>query len=132
MEPPFHVLIADDHAVNRRLLAAVFESLGCEVTAVADGAEALAAIGEFDLICLDRHMSPVGGDEVASRIGSGAFLVACTSDPRDAPAEFNVVVTKPFSCTDILAAIEAAKAWRVRNGPPTWRSERALEQYLAA
>ena len=120
MDHQFHVLIADDHAVYRRLLTAVFESFGCIVTSVTDGAEALVTPGQFDLICLDRHMGSVSGDEVAAKIGSAAFLMACTSDPLGAPADFNVLVTKPFSCADIYAAIESARIWRAANGASTW------------
>ncbi len=132
MEQPLNVLVADDHEGNRRLLSAIFESLGCQVTTVTNGADALAASGDFDLICLDRHMSPIGGDEVAAKVGSRAFLMACTSDPRDAPDDFDVLVAKPFSCAAIYEAVEAARAWRADNNVVPWLGSAANDATAAA
>lgn len=63
------ILIVDDEALNRQLL----ERILCyqhDVVSVADGREALAAIGEqpFDLVMLDIMMPRMNGFEVLDRI----------------------------------------------------------------
>jgi signal transduction histidine kinase/ActR/RegA family two-component response regulator len=59
----FRVLIADDHEVNRRIVAMVLEPLGMELVMAANGAEALdAALAErFDLILMDVQMPVMDG-----------------------------------------------------------------------
>jgi len=106
------VLVADDHEVYRALLRTLFESFGCTVTTVEDGAKAVAAIGPFDLICLDRHMPVCDGVAAAKRLAGSAFLVACTSDPGPGLDDFDLVLTKPISCAAICNALDAAQGWR--------------------
>lgn len=106
------VLIADDHACHRLLLRTVFESFGCSVTTVENGAEAVAEPGEFDLICLDRHMPVMSGDAAAAILGGRAFLVACTSDDQGAPPVYDMVMAKPVTCVAVFGVVEAARAAR--------------------
>lgn len=116
MNSELRVLVADDHEVNRRLLANLFTAFGCSVTTARDGGEALAAKGEFDLICLDRHMPVLSGPEVATAIGGKAFLVACTSDPSPGLDDFQMVIEKPVQCADIAHAVDRALSWTGRPG----------------
>ena len=116
------VLVADDHAVNRLLLRTLFESFGCTVGAVASGWDALKVQGGFDLICVDRHMPHMGGEEVASRIGQEAFVVVCTSHPADLVGPFKMVIEKPISCQAIAAVVSAARAWRLERNLGRWPS----------
>jgi CheY-like chemotaxis protein len=104
------VLVADDHEVHRLLLAKIFESFGCSVTAVCDGIEALAVAAEgFDLVCLDRHMPNLSGDKAAELIGPGPYLVCCTSDVEGLSDVFDMVLTKPISCAAVLDAIHESE-----------------------
>jgi CheY-like chemotaxis protein len=112
---PLNVLVADDHDVHRMLLTTMFECFGCTVTSVADGAQALAAKGPFDLVCLDRHMPVLGGVAVARAMQGQAYLVACTSDPSGGLSDFQMVLTKPISCDAISRAVGAAQIWRRRS-----------------
>ncbi len=52
------VLLADDEPLSREFLQEALQSFGCEVRAVADGAAAIAALGEqaFDLVVTDLRM----------------------------------------------------------------------------
>jgi two-component system response regulator (stage 0 sporulation protein F) len=64
------ILVVDDEANIRELYREEFEDMGYEVTAVADGAEALAAIdtAKFDLITLDMRMPDIDGIETLRKI----------------------------------------------------------------
>lgn len=126
----FRVLVADDCAANRRLFEVLYRSCGCSVTLAEDGAEAMSAAlsQHFDLICLDRHMPHVSGDEVAELVRTAygraprPFLVLSTSDPRpgDAPYAFDAVLPKPFTPNDVAAvvakAIHSAISGKGRSG----------------
>lgn len=106
------VLVADDEAIHRHVLRKLFEGFGCAVTTVADGAEALAAAGTFDLVCLDRRMPVLSGDAAAKAFGGHAFVVACTSDATDLPGDFDMLLQKPVSRESIGHALQAARLWR--------------------
>lgn len=110
----FAVLVADDDDANRRLLQALFESCGAAVTLAQDGVEAvILARQSFDLICLDRHMPRMTGDDAAREIraafagGGRPFLLLCTSDPDVGGAQglFDAVAPKPVSIRTLLAAV---------------------------
>ena len=104
------VLVADDHETYRRLLADLFGALGCVVTTVNDGEEALAAPGPFDIVCLDRHMGGLDGQDVAAKLLGSAYLVACTSDPDGLGPGFDAVLPKPVCCCELTAIVADARA----------------------
>ncbi|HEX4956175.1 MAG TPA: response regulator [Thermoanaerobaculia bacterium] len=60
------VLVVDDSATVRRLVAIALERLGCDVTAAETGLEALgkAAHGDFDLVLLDIGLPNLDGYQV--------------------------------------------------------------------
>jgi len=65
------VLLVEDNADNRYLATLLFEAEGYEVTAVVNGADALAAIAEDDniaLVLLDLQLPDIDGFEIARRI----------------------------------------------------------------
>ena len=57
------VLVADDNAVNRMLLEAQLSKLGCTVTSVADGREAIEVLATrpFDVVLMDCQMPVLDG-----------------------------------------------------------------------
>lgn len=65
-----HVLLAEDNPVNRRIATIALEHLGLQVTGVADGAEAVAAVSSrsFDVVLMDCRMPGVDGYEASRRI----------------------------------------------------------------
>lgn len=65
-----HILVAEDHPVNRALIVRQLDRLGYAHTIVEDGEQALAALaaGEFDLLLTDCHMPGVDGFALARRI----------------------------------------------------------------
>lgn len=64
------VLVVDDSDPSRELLAAMLETLGCEVTTAESGRVAIERVQEvpFDLVLLDYHMPELDGRETAQRI----------------------------------------------------------------
>jgi adenylate cyclase len=71
-----HVLVVDDDALNRRLVAATLAREGLRTTSANDGAEALKAIRDDppDVILLDIEMPGMDGFEVLERIKSDEKL----------------------------------------------------------
>ncbi|HVU22837.1 MAG TPA: ATP-binding protein [Opitutus sp.] len=66
-----HVLVAEDNAVNRSLLVAQLQRLGCTCALAKDGEEALAALTTFaapHVILMDCHMPRLDGWEATRRI----------------------------------------------------------------
>ncbi|RIX50064.1 response regulator [Paenibacillus nanensis] len=65
------VLVVDDDPVNRQILMNLLSVLSCEVTAVADGADALDALHSgpaFDLVMIDWMMPRMSGIELSRKI----------------------------------------------------------------
>lgn len=110
MKPQLRILVVDDHPINRFLCKEIFQELGCVVETADNGELALAsaAARTFDLICLERHMPGLSGDDVATRLPADQFVVAWTADQADLPARFNGVLAKPV--TALSAAVTLAWA----------------------
>ncbi len=64
------VLMAEDNAVNRKLVARLLEKRGYSVVTVTDGHQALAALEKepFDVVLMDVHMPSMGGFEATAVI----------------------------------------------------------------
>jgi len=90
-----HVLLADDNFVNQRVIATMLQRMGCEVTVVGNGAEAITASSraEFGLILMDLNMPEIDGAEAARRIRDreGGWrhtpIVSLTASLRDEDIE---------------------------------------------
>jgi len=65
-----HILIIDDEAILRRMMARVLQRAGYEVTTAANGKEGIALTSEhhFDLLYLDIRMPEMNGLEVLKTI----------------------------------------------------------------
>jgi CheY-like chemotaxis protein len=114
MPNDLRVLVVDDHPVNRLVLTEIFAHLGCIVSNAEDGARALSAssVDHFDLICLDRHMPGLSGDDVAARLPAEQFVLAWSTDLSELPERFNGTLCKPVTVIAAQSAIRRAAAWR--------------------
>jgi signal transduction histidine kinase/ActR/RegA family two-component response regulator len=67
---PVRLLVAEDHPVNRELLAALLEPFAAELDFVADGAKAVEAVQAkaYDLVLMDIQMPVMDGLEAIRRI----------------------------------------------------------------
>ncbi|MEO8258989.1 MAG: response regulator [Acidobacteriota bacterium] len=120
------VLIIDDNAVNRRILARQVSGWGMTATVAANGRagiEALTAAVQrrqpFELVLLDANMPEMDGFEVAAEIGRhpdlhGATVMMLSSSGdygdqlRCAELGIAAYLTKPVYAANLLAAIERA------------------------
>ena len=120
-ERPRKVLLVDDDAPARRLLGASLRAAGFDLTAAADGAEALAAMESSppDVLVLDFAMPGLDGAEVCRRLRASdrtalqqlpvIMLTAHTGEADEIAcltAGANDFVTKPVSRAVLVARIE--------------------------
>jgi len=114
------VLVMDDEALIREILARAFEQLGCEAVLVAEGAEAIAryeearAIGDpFCVVLLDLTVrGGMGGLEAMRRLQAvdpgvqAVLMTGQTNEPaflNHAQLGFRAALTKPFAMEDLRA-----------------------------
>ncbi|MCP4500975.1 MAG: protein kinase [Deltaproteobacteria bacterium] len=113
------LLIVDDDETNRHLLCTYLRKSGYDVTGVANGPAALAALdnGTFHLVLLDMMMPDMTGMETLRRIRERAHLKTLpvvmatartdTSDVVDAlQAGATDYLTKPFRLPMLIESIE--------------------------
>ena len=127
-EPPVRrvrVLLAEDNAVNQKLVVRLLERRGHSVSVVGNGAEAVAAhaAGAYDLILMDLHMPEMDGLEATRRIrererGTGRHtpVIAMTASTTDADrqqcaaAGMDGFLAKPVNGRDVIREVEASAA----------------------
>jgi len=131
--PPRHlsILVAEDNAVNRRLITKVLESAGHGVTAVTDGREAVKIIETeiFDLILMDMEMPGMDGLEATqlirerelpgSRIPIYALTVHTLPADRDRcfAAGMDGFISKPIAVDDVLRLVAEVAAGQISSEP---------------
>ncbi|MEZ5934300.1 MAG: response regulator [Alphaproteobacteria bacterium] len=123
-----NVLLAEDNPVNQEIAAGLLEVLGCSVTVVENGRQAVDAArgGPFDLVLMDCEMPVMDGLEAARSIresGAGSRrlpIIALTAkDAEEAEgaclaAGMDGLLGKPFSRADLASLIER---WRPSPNP---------------
>ena len=110
-----HVLIVDDDAAIRGLLATILGTPECSVDLVSNGQEAIRAFadGEYDLVITDLDMPRVDGKELTQSIRQHntsvpvVMLTGC-ADPEAMTVDLkkvgvSKVISKPFQIAEILA-----------------------------
>lgn len=81
-----HVLVAEDNAINQLVAQRMLEKLGCEVTVVANGQQAVEAVREqdFDLILMDLQMPVMDGiaatEVILAESQNAPLIVAMTAN----------------------------------------------------
>jgi CheY-like chemotaxis protein len=132
------VLIAEDNDVNQEIAAGLLEVLGCEVTLVQNGREAVEAAenGAFDLVLMDCQMPVMDGIEATRAIRqlqSGAQkmpIIALTANDivatRDEclAAGMNDLLGKPFTLEDLSKMLDR---WRDETRAEASVSSKAIE-----
>jgi signal transduction histidine kinase/CheY-like chemotaxis protein len=114
--PRKRILVAEDNPVNQEIAFAMLQLLGCEVTMVVDGEQALAAHAaqDFDLIFMDCMMPCMDGLEATRQIrqreaGTGARvpIVALTASAMAGDREvclqagMDDYLSKPFKSAEL-------------------------------
>ncbi|HPH02317.1 MAG TPA: ATP-binding protein [Spirochaetota bacterium] len=90
------ILVAEDNAINRKYLAALFETLGCSASFAVNGSEAVhkSGVGEYDCILMDIQMPVMDGIEATtlirqreSRMGEHIPIIALTASAFESDRE---------------------------------------------
>ena len=116
-----HILIAEDERDVREFLTRALAHKGHDVTAVADGGEALEALqaSSYDLLLTDIVMPQLDGIALALKVGKEfpalpiVLMTGYTAERERAhnlDALVHEVIGKPFSLAEICDAIDAALA----------------------
>jgi two-component system, sensor histidine kinase RpfC len=113
------VLVADDNAVNRTVLAKILERANHELTLVESGEEALDAVQRerFDIAILDRNMPGLSGVEAIRALrlmelgGRRLPIIVLSADVTEEArreaidAGADLYLTKPVQATKLLEAL---------------------------
>jgi CheY-like chemotaxis protein/HPt (histidine-containing phosphotransfer) domain-containing protein len=117
------VLLAEDNAVNQKLMVRLLEKWGHQAAVAANGREALAALEKehFDVVLMDVQMPEIGGFEATAAIrareaeaGGHLPVVAMTAHAmkgdreRCLAAGMDGYIAKPIQAHELLEAIERA------------------------
>jgi len=124
MTAALRVLLAEDHAINQKVVISLLTRYGHRVTCVAhDGVDALEKLREtaggpaaFDVILMDLHMPRMGGLECASVIASEwphcqTPIIAVTADAFEESRQrclsggFAGWLSKPFRVDGMLSVL---------------------------
>jgi len=126
-----HILIVDDEARIREVLLYALKKEGFEVTALADGPAAVAAVeaGGVDLVVLDVMLPELDGLEVCRRIRRNHRVPILFLSARGEEVDRIVglelggddYLTKPFSPRELVARVRAVFRRVEAAAPPELR-----------
>lgn len=120
---PIRVLVAEDNAINRRVVATLLEHFGHGFDMVENGAAAVAAVGggDYDLVLMDAVMPVLDGLAATRAIramdgpAGSVRIVGLTAHAFDEDiaaflaAGADAVVTKPISVAELWRAIDTGE-----------------------
>ncbi|HWW11682.1 MAG TPA: response regulator [Brevundimonas sp.] len=127
------ILLAEDHDINRRVVALILDGLDVELTMAVDGQEAVARFrpGEYDLVLMDMQMPNMGGLEAIAHIrqaerNAGAratpvVMLTANALPEHQAAGLaagaDAFLTKPIVARDLIDAIARLRMAPVGTPP---------------
>ncbi len=115
------VLLAEDNIVNQRVAVRMLEKLGCRVDVVANGLEAIDAMGRipYDLALMDCQMPEMDGYSATGAIreqeavtGGHIPIIAMTANAMTGDREFCLragmddYITKPIKSEQLLEVVQ--------------------------
>ena len=119
----YAVLFADDDPLSRKMMTALFEGVGYEITVVENGSQLIELLKQkdFDVVLTDISMPDISGLEVAKIVRSGEQqsinpkipIIALTAHafPQDREkflaAGIDALTVKPIDFESLLKQIEA-------------------------
>lgn len=121
-----HLLLVDDQPQGRASLSDLLAGYGFEVTAVADGVQAVEALraGDVDLVLCDQMMPNMDGWQLLAEVRQAwprlPVVLYSAAPPRlqgaGAEQQFDAVLLKPADSRDILATLDELLRQRRMNG----------------
>ena len=140
---PLRILLAEDNAINQKVVAGMLASGGHQVVVVDNGRAAVEAVQRqvFDVVLMDIQMPEMNGLEATSAIreaeragGRRLPIVAMTAHAMDSDrqrclaAGMDGYVAKPIRIADMFATIAAAVAGETppEDGPAPVVDEQKL------
>jgi len=116
---PLRILVAEDEAALREILAEGLRDEGFEVVTASNGAEALELYGSdgpFDVVLLDEEMPRLTGRRVLTRLRARGEQVAVIlfsgnldlSEEEQAALRVGPALRKPISLDELSRAIHRA------------------------
>jgi signal transduction histidine kinase/CheY-like chemotaxis protein/ligand-binding sensor domain-containing protein len=119
---PFRILVAEDNAINQKLIQRVLNKLGYEVQIAENGIEVLRMMDSniYDVILMDVQMPEMGGLEATEKIRRQLclqpYIVAMTANamPEDKAiclnAGMNDYLAKPMKMSELIDVLQTASA----------------------
>lgn len=121
---PLSILVAEDNAVNQKLVALMLNKMGYSPSLVSNGAEAVEAVEaqSFDLVFMDIQMPVMDGFEASREIcrrlnrGQCPEMVALTANAMAGDLEaceaagMSEMLTKPVRLRELAMAVQRAHA----------------------
>ncbi|MGZ3502639.1 MAG: response regulator [Gemmatimonadaceae bacterium] len=116
-----HILVAEDNAVNRKLVTALLGKRGHTIVSVVNGREAIAAVAKnvFDIVLMDVQMPEMDGLEATAAIrtmeaatGAHVPIIALTAHAMKGDREICIAagmdeyLSKPINPKQLFALIE--------------------------
>ncbi len=120
--PGRRILVADDNAINRKLVKKMLDAMGCSSVLVTNGAECVEAVktnGAFEAILMDIQMPELDGlaaTRAIRELGSAIPIIALTADAmpddraRCLAAGMNDYLQKPVRPDALESALDRAAA----------------------
>ncbi len=116
---PLRILLAEDHAVNQKVVQHILSQMGYSADVASDGAEALEAVSRapYDIVLMDVQMPVMDGLEATRRIrqnfpGAAAPRILATTASamrgdreKCLAAGMDDYLTKPIRPTELQAAL---------------------------
>jgi signal transduction histidine kinase/ActR/RegA family two-component response regulator len=135
-----HVLLVDDDPGAGNALSAILQKIGCDVSYVGSGAEALEVVADepdwFDIIITDLAMPEMSGLDLAGNLRALQFtrpIVLASARLQDASFEdrarvgIECTIAKPFTLSEVAAVI-----WSVAGQRATKTVEAQVRKEAAA
>ncbi|MES1167181.1 MAG: response regulator [Pseudomonadota bacterium] len=126
---PLHILVAEDNAVNRKVIIAMLERLGYRADCVGNGLEVLQGLARqpYELVLMDMQMPELDGLEATRQIRAVApgntppYVLALTANVRKEDYEACLAagmqdfLSKPVRVDDLMTALARGSDW-IRTG----------------
>jgi CheY-like chemotaxis protein/HPt (histidine-containing phosphotransfer) domain-containing protein len=126
---PLHILLAEDHVVNQKVMKLMLERLGYRADIVANGQEALQSFKrrDYDVVLMDIQMPEMNGIEATQRLRADLpperqpRIIALTANALGGEREkylaagMDDYLSKPVNVTAMRAALEKCMSLEINS-----------------